>query len=329
MGISPRPNELTSVVHREHFEDFPAEHGSDADRERWRGFRRAYARAQGLKEPSDFPLQIDFELTSSCNMACSFCTHGHESVPRRVLSFADFARVIDEGRMHGLCSIKLNYINEPLLTRDLSQYVRYARQNGVLNVYFATNGTLLDAETAGGLIDAGVSKVMVSLDATTPETFRAVRNSDRFDRITSNIVGLIRLRNAKGLKFPLVRVNFLRTGLNSHEADAFLARWEGVADMVGYQTQVAVPGVDGPLHGGGDGRDGFRCSFPFKLVVVDSSGLILPCCTFGGRQMPIGDLKTETIASAWQGWPMRSLRLLHLKGGYADNPVCRHCIEGA
>jgi len=330
-AISPRPNELTAVVDRDLFDEFPAEEGDAADRERWRGFVRDYASAQELAEPSAFPLQVDFELTSSCNMKCSFCTHGHELVPRRLLPFADFARVIDEGREHGLCSIKLNYINEPLLTRDLPRYIRYARDRGVLNVYFATNGTMLDGAMAGSLLDAGVSKVMVSLDATTPGTFREVRRSEHFGRIVSNVVALIRLRDERGLRFPLVRVNFLKTGLNAHEAEDFLARWRGVADMVGYQEQVGVPGVDGPLHIGEDthaGREGFRCAFPFKLVVVDSSGLILPCCTFGGREMPIGDLENDTIASAWQGGPMRSLRRLHLEGRYADNPVCRHCIDG-
>jgi radical SAM protein with 4Fe4S-binding SPASM domain len=329
--IRARPHELTAVEGREHFEEFPADEGSVRDRHRWEAFRAAYAEAQSLREPSAFPLQVDFETISTCNMRCSFCTHGHEVIPRVLPPFADFARAIEEGEVHGLCSIKLNYINEPLLTPGLCDYVRFARGHGVLNVYFATNGTLLDAEVSRDLIEAGVSKIMVSLDAATAGTFREVRQSGRFDRIVANVESLIRMRDAMGRRFPLVRVNFLRNRLNDHEAGGFLERWTGIADMIGFQDEVGVPGVDSPVHAPDDvrtARDGFRCAFPFKLVVVDSAGKILPCCTFGGRRMPIGDIRTGTIAGAWQSPQMRSLRALHLAGGYASNDVCRHCIEG-
>ncbi len=165
-----RPGELTEVVQREIF-DLPPGDIDDGQHARWESFRVAYHEAHRLRAPDAFPLQVDFELNSTCQMKCSFCPHGQGVIAKRELAFETFARVIDEGERYGLCSIKLNYINEPLLRKDLPRFISYAKQHGILNVYFATNGLLLSAEMARRLIEAGLSKVMVSLDATTPETF--------------------------------------------------------------------------------------------------------------------------------------------------------------
>jgi len=316
--VNPRPHELTAVEHRELFDRPPPGVVSRNDLARWYEFRMAYHAAADLVTP-DFPLQIDFELNSTCQMKCGFCLHGHSHVKKRELSFADFRRVIDEGAEHGLCSIKLNYINEPLLRRDLPKFVSYARGAGVLNVYFATNGLLLSEHVAQQLIDCGVSKVMVSLDAATPETFFKMRKSPHFERICDNIRRLIEMRQDG----PLVRVNFLQTEVNAHEAQAFVEMWSGVADMLGFQTQVGLPGVEYDLLAT---PDDFACAFPFKLVVIDCDGNILPCCTFSGREMPIGHIEQDTIHAAWHSDRMTQLRYIHALGQYESNPVCRHCV---
>lgn len=315
--MKPRTNELTAVDTRSLFDAVPGA-TELADVPRWHEFRRRYHQAARLEDVGGFPLQIDFELNSTCQMKCAFCTHGQRKVEKKNLSFETFKRVIDEGAVHGLVSIKLNYINEPLLNKDLPKYIEYARSRGVLNVYFATNGLLLTEDMSRRLIAAKLSKVMISLDAITSETFHAMRGSKRFDEITANICRLIELRG--DLDYPLVRVNFLETEINAHEADAFKAMWTGIADMIGYQQQVNRPGAD-DVHT--DDAE-FGCAFPFKLVTVDSSGNILPCCTFSGREMPLGHIDDMSIAQAWSG--MAALRRLHQLGNYQQNAICKHCI---
>jgi radical SAM protein with 4Fe4S-binding SPASM domain len=259
-------------------------------------------------------------------MRCIFCLHGHHKVEHKVLDYETFCRIIDEGESYGLCSIKLNYINEPLLVKDLERYVAYARSRGVLNVYFAANGTLLTPSRSRSLIDAGVTRIMVSLDAFSAETFEEVRRSKRYDKIVENIHGLISIRDSLNRRNPLVRVNFLRTEQNQHEADDFLAYWESRVDMIGYQTLVNVPGISFSAEGATEAPEGFRCSFPFKLMVVDSAGDILPCCTFSGRSMPMGNVANMTVKQAWDSVKMTALRRTHKMGGYKSNPICAACV---
>ena len=63
---------------------------------------------------------------------------------------------------------------------------------------------------------------------------------------------------------------------------------------------------------------------PVQVVTVDSSGYILPCCTFSGREMPLGHVDEMSIARAWSG--MAALRRLHQLGNYRQNEICKHCI---
>ena len=318
-----RAGELTAVARRDGFDALPGDVTDPVDKDRWEQFRARYHSAMDLR--LEFPLQLDFELNSTCQMRCSFCTHGQQKVSKRFLTFDEFCRVIDEGAEYGLCSIKLNYINEPLLNKDLPRFIRYAKSKGVLNVYFATNGLLLKPAMAEALIEAGATKIMVSLDATTAGTFEKMRHSARFDEIVENVRYLIKVRNALGLRWPLVRVNFVKTLLNYHEADEFMATWTGVADMIGYQDQVAVPGAGQELLRDKD-MTGFRCAFPARLMVIDSGGNILPCCTFSGRRMAMGSIRSGTVKMAWDSFNMRRLQELHRTGEYRQLPICVECV---
>jgi radical SAM protein with 4Fe4S-binding SPASM domain len=328
--IVAREGEVVAVVHRDRFDEVPGDVTDPKDVQRWHDFRAAYARATHLDLDERFPLQVDFELTSQCNLSCWFCTQGQQDIPYRALTLDSFKAIIDEGEAHGLVSIKMNYVNEPLLAKDLEAAIRYAKAHGVLNIYFATNGILLDARRRAMLMDAGVSKIMVSIDAATSETYLKQRESSHFDRIVANVEALIAERDASGRHWPLVRVSFLRTVVNAQEEKAFLARWDGVADMVAFQDQLSVPGVDAELFKSGSHFDvaNFACSLPFKLLVVDAAGHILPCCTFGGREMPLGNIETMTLTEAWSSPSMLALRTLHRDRTWRENPVCRHCVLG-
>jgi radical SAM protein with 4Fe4S-binding SPASM domain len=197
-----------------------------------------------------------------------------------------------------------------------------------LNVFIATNGSLLDEEMAHRLIDVRLSKIMISLDATTAETYRKMRNSVAFEKVKKNILGLLELRSRLGVDFPLVRVNFLRTALNAHEADDFLSFWKDKVDMVGFQDQLGIPGVESSWLATSDRSAfrNFRCSFPFKHIVVATDGRLLPCCTFSGEKHSLGNIKTLSIREAWTGAYIESLRALHREGKYKENPVCSHCV---
>ena len=118
------------------------------------------------------PYRVHFVLTHKCNLACEHCyqaEHDSDDLP-----FDEVVRVLDELADLGVLFLTLGG-GEPLARRDFWQIVEAARaRQFAVDVY--TNGTLIDAEVARRLKQAGIVKVEVSLHGGARETH------DRFVR---------------------------------------------------------------------------------------------------------------------------------------------------
>lgn len=322
LHINKRENEFSSLTNREKMESLP----TGADSVKWSIFRRKYNAAASLSR-NESPAQIDVELNSDCNMSCNFCIHSTQKNTHKILSFDEFKNIIDQALEMETFSLKLNYMNEPLLVKDLERYIEYAKNAGMVNIFFSTNGILLDKQRSLSLIKSGITKVFVSIDAADQETYKALRNSDRYNQIVDNVKGFIDTRDSLGLQYPLVRVNFLKNSLNIGQVDDFLELWNGVADIIIIQEMNELIDANTDLFIEKPQQQ-YHCSFPFKQLVVNASGDILPCCTMHGIKHKIGNIGSMTLYQAWNSQTAEELRQLHTAGRYIENPICRHCIAG-
>lgn len=290
----------------------------------WYEYRAAHHAAERADRVPAVPVQIDLELNGGCNMACPFCTHGYERIrnvrmPRRI-----FEDLIGQALDMGVRSLKLNYINEPMLRPDLEELIRWSRDAGMLNIYFVTNGSLLKPHRRRALLESGLTKLFVSLDAVTAETYGRQRLNGQFERIVENVEAFIRERRDRWLTHPIILVSFLINRLNQHETEQFRARWADRADVVSFQRMNEVPGrqtgltVDhtDPPHG---------CKFPLKQIVVTHRGDILPCCKLAGKELRVGNVADMSLREAWDR--LRWLRELHVEGRWAEHPVCSRCMR--
>lgn len=91
--------------------------------------------------------QVEFAITTTCNLKCKNCTNYIPYLPRdkqRVISFADFKSYLNNLLAN---ADKLNALlllgGEPLLHKELPQMLDFALQNPKIeNVYITTNGTI-------------------------------------------------------------------------------------------------------------------------------------------------------------------------------------------
>lgn len=320
--IEKRKNELSPILNRNLFEQIP----DGINEIEWKKFRDKYNRGANL-EINDSPAQIDIELNSSCNLKCSFCIQSVRDLGKFKLGFECFKKIVDEAVSIGTTSLKLNYMNEPLIIQDLENYIKYARSIGMVNVFMSTNGIMLTEKRALSLIDSGITKIFISLDAVNSNTFEKQRHSKKFDQIVLNVLNFIKIRNEKGLKYPLVRVNFLKNKLNINEENDFIEFWKDKADMIIIQEMNELIDVESGIFINTEKKD-YKCSFPFKQLVVDAQGQILPCCCMNGIDLKIGNIENMTLKEAWNSEEIKSLRELHLNGDYTKNDSCRRCITG-
>jgi len=325
------------------------------NKEAYEEYRKLWIQSYELNTVPDYPIQLDFEINYSCNFRCPMCTWSAESTKgmgkETWFDFEVFKEVIDDGVKKGLKVIRLNYINEPLIRPELVKFIKYARQAGILDIYFSTNGSLLSEKVSHELITSGLTRVQVSLDAHSEEMYKKIRISNfTLKGITDNIINFMKIRDLTyNSELPTLRVNFVKTEENQHELDDFVAFWRDKVDGVGVQDLVNImsPSDNKEMSNIID----FKCAQPFNHLVVRYNGSILPCCTFFGAELPVARLKSkdnphiqfskkkniaykedselliQTIQETWKSPKMNFLREIHRKGEYWKHPVCKRCVE--
>ena len=322
-------------------------------------YRQIWKDVNNLEKVTDFPTQIDFELNYSCNFTCPMCTWNKESTENMGteawFDFDVFKEVIDDAIPKGLKSIRMNYINEPLMRKDIVNFISYARKAGILDIYFSTNGSLLTDDIIRDLINSGLLRLQISLDAFTEETFNKIRTGGNFNSVIKNVLRFLEIRKEMGVKLPTLRVNFVKTETNKHELDDFVEFWKSKADSVGVQDLVGI--MDGYGKKTEDEVENtdlngtFRCAQPFQHLTLRYDGTIFPCCTFFGAEIPIAKLKTNkkiqfseieniglldkslkskliirSIEETWKSKEMEYFREIHRNGEFWKHPVCKKCV---
>jgi MoaA/NifB/PqqE/SkfB family radical SAM enzyme len=302
--------------------------------EEWRAYREDWKR--GVAE-RPFPLQLDFSLNDSCNMRCPMCTWSDDNkqATRRLFSIAHYTQILADAVPRGLKAVGLNGVNEPLMRRDLPDFVRIARDFGVLDIMLHTNGMLLNNVMARGLIDAGLTRLFVSLDAVTQTTYDTIRVGGDLKIVTRNIDNFLAVRSGRTL--PVLAVCFVRMSLNAHEEEAFVEQWRDRADFLSMQSYMNPWSADRPEKDALASVDRapakpFVCAQPFQRMRVTVDGIVRPCCAFYGDQIEVGRID-QPMQQIWDGH-MSTMRYLHSSGRVWDESipagsVCRQCMRNS
>ena len=305
-------------------------------------YRRKWDAAQRYEIELDYPLHVDLEIIFACNLRCPMCII---SLPKEELAtwgdqktkmtLETAKRIIDEGVRNGQASLGLNGTNEPLMIPYLVEMIEYARDQGIIDIMFNTNGLLLTEELCHKLIDSGLTRIMFSLDAITEETYDIIRVRSDFNRVMNNIETFLRVKREKGAVLPLVRVSFVKMSINEHELEDFIEHWINKVDFLSIQ-QFGNP-FQGQKKGEKEGlraesldfqfEDTFRCPQPWVRALVRNDGRVLPCCAFLGMKFEYGNIYDNSIKELWHGKQWTNLRRLHSKGNYKEEPICVECKQ--
>ncbi len=155
------------------------------------------------------PVCLYLEVTNRCNLLCTTCPRTYvELEPPADMSFELFASIVDQ--VPTLQRAVLHGVGEPMLVKELPRMVRYLKDRGVYTL-FNTNGTLLTERNGRALIDAGLDELRVSLDASNPSSYLAVRGKNYFARILHNVRRFRELQEREGHALP--KVSAWLTGL--------------------------------------------------------------------------------------------------------------------
>lgn len=143
------------------------------------------------------PDVFEIEGTRICNMnpPCIMCGRNHYSdkLNAKHISWDIIDKLIpyfQDAQEASLCGI-----GEPLLCPILFEILDIWKVKNVKTRFFNSNGLLLSQELSERLISAGLTRIIVSLDAATAQTYQAVRRNYDFGKVINNIQYLSKLKS--------------------------------------------------------------------------------------------------------------------------------------
>lgn len=269
---------------------------------------------------TDFPIHIDLEINRGCNLACPFCYRPYLPPEERsgFMSFKLFKKIIDEAvKYKTFKSIKLNWLGEPICSPDLIKMVKYAKENGVLEVMMNTNGSILNKRLSRDLINAGIDKIVFSIDSINKENYEKCRVNATWEVTLDNVKSFLKIRGDRTK--PLVRVQKVNVPYLSHENEEYIefCRKIGIDSCaINSYKEKDETKVDTPPS---------PCPQPFQRILLDYKGYAHPCCSDYKSEYVLGNANEKNIYSMWHSDKMYKLRELCFKGEQGIFPMCRRC----
>ncbi|NLI75103.1 MAG: radical SAM protein [Candidatus Riflebacteria bacterium] len=296
----------------------------DLDRfKRWMGLRTLYLK---WTLPLRFPLILNIEPTNRCNLACRMCPRAISHRPVTDLDWGLFERLADELGRHGpILKVFLQKDGEPLCHPRLAEMVALLREvRAARRLSVITNGTLLTEDRFAALAEAGLHDLIVSIDATNPTDYQALKGLDAYDRVVANVERALALKRRHGWRFPEIKARLVARQGHETEIEAFRHQWEGKADFVDitpYHTWLGAV-KDERAYGG---RPRYPCALLWYTGVVNADGRVSPCCIDFNLEGDLGRVGEGGFAAIWNGPALRRLRRAHIEGDYRRTAICGPC----
>jgi len=325
---------------------------------RYKDYRRKWTEVIKNFDPGDFPLNLNVEVTTRCNLSCTFCTQpslDNEQIGD--MSNDLYTRLIEEGKKNNLPTVNLNGLGEPTLRKDIPEMIDLAKKAGVVDIMFHTNATTMTDRLAERLIHSGLDRIIFSVDSPEKETYETMRlmkdpkdNSKslnrgfKWERVIENVKKFKKVRDNKGNKVPIIRTTMVVTDKTVNEVEKFLELWKPISDHITVQDLTWRE----KLVNGGDWENQensavtldfnkirekaiendiqFICPYLYQSIYAFFDGKAIPCSNPNARKyMIMGDLNKNSIKEIWNNEQYKKLRKQHEDGKWNHHPICSDC----
>lgn len=213
--------------------------------------------------------------TEVCNISCVMCPFNGPLAARKqrtltVEEVRKFVSSVPRGPL--LFASTGELFKDPNALEHLRVAAKHGHQPSVL-----TNGLLLTPELIDQLLEIGVRRIIMSVDAYEPESYRKIRQGGELSKIVEACLYLrSKRKDYPGLRVEINNVLFKKT---FNQQDKFIEFWRGKADAVNFNAEYYDTfKFRNTLCDPGDRVD---CQIRVFLL---PSGQMSPCCAMTVHQ---------------------------------------------
>ncbi|MHA1314113.1 MAG: radical SAM/SPASM domain-containing protein [Candidatus Helarchaeota archaeon] len=156
-----------------------------------------------FKQKFDFfsiPRKLQIELTNICSANCIFCAYQYQTRPKGYMKENLFQSIIqDFVTMGGKNIILTPLVGEPLLHPKISEFITFARKQGIEMVRISTN-MIAPKINLKQLITSGVTEILVSTAGFQQKIYERTYRTGKYSIMLKNTSELLRLNKEFG--FP-------------------------------------------------------------------------------------------------------------------------------
>jgi GTP 3',8-cyclase len=158
-------------------------------------------------------------VTDRCNFRCQYCMPA-DGLPwlerAEVLTFEEIERLVSVLAPMGVTDLRLTG-GEPLVRREFPRLVSMlARVPGIEDLSLTTNGYLLERD-ADALVEAGITRVNVSIDSLQKDRFFQLTRRDSLPQVLRGLYAIARHERVRPIKVNAVALR----GFTEEEAIPF------------------------------------------------------------------------------------------------------------
>jgi len=292
--------------------------------EEYKKYRRSWEEFPKKKIVAEYPLQVDLELSTVCNLSCPMCYTTTEkfkkTVKKQFMDTIMAKKVIDEvaGKIYAL---RLSLRGEPTLHPDFLEILTYAKNAGIKEISFLTNCSRMDVELFKKIAESGASWISISLDGL-GEDYNAIRRPLKFEETFEKLKAIHDYKISNGLEKPVIKVQSVWPAIRDY-AEKYYNTISPYVDLIAFNPLVDYLGKDEEIVY----EEKFYCPQQYERLVVSVNGEVMMCsCDEYGENI-VGDANHESIYEIWHGEKLQKVRDMHkLENGFMQMEMCTKCF---
>lgn len=296
--------------------------------------------------PLDTPFSFYIEPTRACNLKCFYCMHStrdsDDSQLKKLgfeikhMTLEQFTKICNDIAQFEkpIKRVTFSGIGEPLMNRNLPKMVKMLRDSGrAEKIDILTNTLMMDNEFAQELLDAGVSKIIVSIQGLTEEAYQkncGVKMS--YDKLLSQIQYFY--DNKKDGQEIYIKI--IDATLNGKdEEDLFYKLFGNMCDSIFIEHLIGLEKPMGDIEGKADNSKNLFneetvekkvCTIPFYYISINVDGNVFHCSPPGlPTPFSYGNVYEHNLVDIWKSKRKMDFLKLQLEKGKPNISWCINC----